>query len=239
MQASTPFSTYAPTPSQYAPTPANYAPTPGGYAPTPPAIAFSPPPGASPAPTYPTPRTKFLSPAQVQASLPGHQQQHQQILSHQQRSRSGPPSVASGRGERTTGLEDPVLEARRVLSMLLGTNGLEGEGLLGDLEKGFENCFKRWDAAFEEDGAGPEADGPSLNSLISTLGTLIQILRTSPLGGYVHEESSTEKALRTSTGAGVSAQQMDATSTMVQKLFRERQRGREGAEIAFSVLGSN
>lgn len=41
-------------------------------------------------------------------------------------------------------MEDPVLEARRAVALLIGTSGKPDEGLLGELEKGFENVFLRW-----------------------------------------------------------------------------------------------
>ncbi|KAL8284002.1 hypothetical protein RQP46_005115 [Phenoliferia psychrophenolica] len=124
------------------------------------------------------------------------------------------------------------MEARRVVALLTGVSGRDGEGLLGELEKGFDNVFRRWESAFEEGGAGPEADGASLNSLISTLGTLIQILRSSPVGGF------TDTGDAPPASSGVSALQMEQNSMHVQKLFRERQRGREGADIAGSVMGT-
>ena len=47
-------------------------------------------------------------------------------------------------GGVSAGLEDPLMEARRVIALLTGVSGGPGDGLLGDLEKGFENVFKRW-----------------------------------------------------------------------------------------------
>lgn len=146
---------------------------------TPPASAFSPPAGASPVPSYAasTPRPKFLSPAPSQSIPLPHQQQQQ----HRSRSSGGGSMSIKDRSGVSGSLEDPVLEARRVVALLVGVSGREGEGLLGELEKGFDCVFKRWcvcgdaltfknlgvdplflvrESAFEESGAGPDADGP-------------------------------------------------------------------------------
>ncbi|KAK4703021.1 hypothetical protein P7C70_g3195, partial [Phenoliferia sp. Uapishka_3] len=171
-----------------------------------------------------TPRPKYLSPAPSATPLP---YQHQRARS------GGAPSTMSK--AISAGLEDPVMESRRVIGLLIGVNGGAGEGLLGELEKGFENAFKRLasrDAAFDEDPP-LNSDGPSLDSLVATLGTLLQILRTSPVGGY------SEPADPLLASSGVSGQTMERSSIMAQKLFKERQRAKEGADIAGSVLASS
>ena len=40
--------------------------------------------------------------------------------------------------------EDAVLEARRAVALMVGVGGGQGEGTLGELERGFERVFSAW-----------------------------------------------------------------------------------------------
>lgn len=71
---------------------------------------------------------------------------------------------------------------------------------------------------------------------MNNLQSLLQTLRASPLGGLTIQTAGVEQLQGEQPPLSLLVEQK---SIEVQKLFKERQRAKEGAEIAGSVLGSN
>lgn len=131
---------------------------------TPPSLAFSPPPGyiASPAPSHSTPRpipARYQSPSTLSLPLPPIPSEQSTATGQRKRAHTGAgPSTLGGRSTTGAGggagvasaLEDPVLEARRVLGVLIGVGvGDKGEeggggGLIGEIERGLNLILQRW-----------------------------------------------------------------------------------------------
>ncbi|GAA5931111.1 hypothetical protein JCM1841_000015 [Sporobolomyces salmonicolor] len=150
------------------------------------------------------------------------------------------PSVAAGstttRTAAVTGvlLEDPVLEARRTVGLLLGPGGAgppqgAGGGLLERLEKEVDAVLSRYETAFEPGNRQGPHDGAGLAAMLSTLDALVALLARSSVGGF-------DPASLASPGQPLSPADVDRASANVQSLFKELQRSREGADLAKAGL---
>ncbi|GAA5958023.1 hypothetical protein JCM3765_006235 [Sporobolomyces pararoseus] len=129
---------------------------------------------------------------------------------------------------RTTGgitVQDPVIEARRNLALLLGTSDgtSTASGLIDKLEMEVTAVLDSYEKAFE--AGTPPAD---LDSMYSTLDAVISVLSRSSLGGY----SATSLA----NPPTISNSDLENATKNVQSLFKEVQRCKEGAEIVRAGL---
>ncbi|GAA5886473.1 hypothetical protein JCM5296_001919 [Sporobolomyces johnsonii] len=148
------------------------------------------------------------------------------------------PSVATTRTVPATGvlLDDPVLDARRTLALLLGPGGADdhtpAQGLLHRLETDVHAVLTRYETAFAE-GTPPGNHGAAdITTMLSTLDALVALLSRSSVGGFDPAQS-----LAAAPGGRPLAQaDVDRASANVQSLFKELQRSREGAELAKAGL---
>ncbi|BGP20668.1 hypothetical protein JCM10213v2_008831 [Rhodosporidiobolus nylandii] len=146
--------------------------------------------------------------------------------------------TASARTGPAAGLsvEDPSVEARRAVGVLLGAgaNGVTAaengaEGLLERVERDIEGLLDAYERAFEEGGAGID-----ISQSLASLTSLLSLLSRSSLGGFVPSASPSSS---TSSAAPIPPRTLeqsdvDAASARVQELFREVQRRREAGEVA-------
>ncbi|GAA5902466.1 uncharacterized protein JCM6883_001418 [Sporobolomyces salmoneus] len=179
------------------------------------ASAFPPTPQAF---SPPNPRTPLASHSQSRPS-------HPRIPTTTAGTGTGAaPSIRTTGGSSALVVQDPMIEAKKGLALLLGTSqGVEGGersgGLIDKLENEATSVLDCVERAFEA-GTPP----PDLESMYSTLDILISLLSRSALGGY--SEKSLANPPLISTG------DLERVTKGVQGLFREVQRCKEGAEIA-------
>ncbi|GAA5853969.1 hypothetical protein JCM8547_008174 [Rhodosporidiobolus lusitaniae] len=123
------------------------------------------------------------------------------------------PSTVSARTNAGLHVEDPSVEARRAVGVLLGAGaGGEGsEGLLERVERDVEELLSRLERAFEE---GEKAVNPS--SSPSSLTAIVALLARSSVGGFVPPSTlpppSAESGLPVPT---LSQQHLDAADQRV------------------------
>ncbi|GAA5990279.1 hypothetical protein JCM5350_002076 [Sporobolomyces pararoseus] len=152
-----------------------------------------------------------------------------QSLAPRQSSQSRiPTGGGGGQSVRTQGgisVQDPVIEARRNLALLLGTSDgtSTAQGLIDKLEMEVTQVLDSYEKAFEP--GTPRAD---LASMYTTLDAVISILSRSSLGGY----SATSLA----NPPTISNSDLENATKNVQSLFKEVQRCKEGAEIVRAGL---
>ncbi|ORY37175.1 hypothetical protein BCR35DRAFT_356537 [Leucosporidium creatinivorum] len=174
------------------------------YIPTPP--AFSPP-GTSPAFNRPSPAPR----AQLPLPVPP-------------RSNRAQSTISQAKSGIALSLDDPIVEARKTVGLLVGTGG-DG-GLLGQLQAEIERVYSRWEHAYEN-GSESAASLETLNALVQQLLTTLQ---NSPVGGF---------PLPTSASTNLTLQQrIESARAVPPRLHAERMRIKEGVDIAGGVLGS-
>lgn len=79
---------------------------------------------------------------------------------------------------------------------------------------------------------------PSPAALLAHLSALQSLLRSSPIGS-VQLDTTASASLATDARADLDLAQLGREQgTAVQGLFKQRQRGKEGAEVAASVVGA-
>ncbi|KAK4052012.1 hypothetical protein OIO90_004542 [Microbotryomycetes sp. JL221] len=210
----------APTPSnQYA----NYL-NAGSPAFSPPAVGASPSVfnRPSPAPTKPTMAYTPSSTAPQQGSGPLRT--------------ARAPSLASQQSKTGAQLVDLQLETRKAFALLMGTGDKAGTGgLLDKLEQEFDSVMRQYEQAYDdnegEDGSVQDRSSqPTVESLLATMNSVVMTLQSSALGGFpVPTPQNENQTLQ---------QRIDTASSTVQKLFKERQRAKEGADIAANILNS-
>ncbi|GAA5879730.1 hypothetical protein JCM1840_006839 [Sporobolomyces johnsonii] len=150
------------------------------------------------------------------------------------------PSVAAASTTRTapaTGvlLDDPVLDARRTLALLLGPGGADdhtpAQGLLHRLETDVDAVLTRYETAFAQGTPHGDHCGADISTMLSTLDALVALLSRSSVGGFDPSHS-----LAAPGGRPLAQTDVDRASANVQSLFKELQRSREGAELAKAGL---
>lgn len=150
-------------------------------------------------------------------------------------------------------ITDPVTEARRSLALLVG-NDNQGGGLLDTLQVQVEKVLNGYERAFEEQGnqsnlsskvflplnfsfrksrADSVCSTDDLKTMYSTLDAIISLLSRSSLGGY----SIGGKEERGTVEEGkIGPVELERAQKLVQGLFREVQRCKEGGEIVRAGL---
>ncbi|GAA5822088.1 hypothetical protein JCM5353_006226 [Sporobolomyces roseus] len=171
----------------------------------------------------PTPPSSFSPhPISTRSPLPFSQQ------------RQPPPPQAATVSVRTQSgitITDPVTEARRSLALLVG-NDNQGGGLLDTLQVQVERALNGYERAFEEQGNQSNLSS-DLETMYSTLDAIISLLSRSSLGGY----SIGGKEERVTVEEGkVGPGELERAQKLVQGLFREVQRCKEGGEIVRAGL---
>ncbi|GAA5853943.1 hypothetical protein JCM8547_008165 [Rhodosporidiobolus lusitaniae] len=221
---SSPFLT-APSPAAFASTPsaASQAFQGAGAAQSPP-IGLA---GFSPAATGPSavarpsplPSSSFLSAPTPRPALPT--------------ATGGParaPPTASTRTNAGLHVEDPSVEARRAVGVLLGAGegrGEGSEGLLERVERDVDELLSRLERAYEE---GEEAIDPTAS--LSSLTALVALLSRSSVGGFVPPSPLPPRSAESGLPAPTLSQQhLDAANRRVGELWKEVQSLRERGEV--------
>ncbi|GAA6011179.1 hypothetical protein JCM10207_005528 [Rhodosporidiobolus poonsookiae] len=147
-----------------------------------------------------------------------------------------PPASARTGPAQGLHVEDPQVEARRAVGVLLGAaavsdaaNGAhdgvkDADGLLDRVQRDVDELFDAYEHAFD---GGPAID-PSQS--LASLTALLSLLSRSAAGGFVPPSSPHSAPLE------LSAAHLEAASKRAQDLFREVQRVKEGAEVVRAGL---
>ncbi|KAM0786379.1 hypothetical protein ACM66B_001847 [Microbotryomycetes sp. NB124-2] len=211
--------------------------------------AFSPPAGASPSAAAltrpsPAPSSSSALPRTTSAPLlpPQLSQQTQLPFVAPPASAAGhrsarAASVASRANSTAHSIVDINLESRKAYTLLVGSVAADqatttaqtgAGGLLDKLELEFEAIMHQLEHAYDQGDASKS--NTTAETLLATMDSVVQTLQSSALGGFPLPTPQTQdQSLQ---------QRIDTASTTVQKLFRERQRAKEGADVASNVLNS-
>ncbi|KAK4050308.1 hypothetical protein OIV83_003629 [Microbotryomycetes sp. JL201] len=211
---------------------------PAGASPSPALTKPSPAPSAGPRPTSSAPllppqlaqqsQTSFSTP--VPPAAPGSAGGYRSGRAASVASRTGGPSA----------VVDINLECRKAYTLLMGPASAESTaaatakasqsagGLLDKLELEFDAVMHKLEHAYD-DNDGLDGD-ITIETLLATISSVVNALQSSALGGFPLPSPQTE--------AHSLQQRIDVASTTVQKLFRERQRAKEGADVVANVLNS-
>ncbi|GAA6006586.1 hypothetical protein JCM11491_003107 [Sporobolomyces phaffii] len=146
-----------------------------------------------------------------------------------------PPSVRTSAINSALQVQDPVLETRKALALLVGLGpGAQRLGLVDQLELDVTRVLDSYDRVYEHDDRDrvgePDSPGLELGKMYDTLDTLVSILSRSAPGGYSPQQASS------SVPPGIAPTDLEFATRTVQTHFKELQRCKDGAEIVRAGL---